>query len=192
MSRATLGRLRSSSTTSMVPSSPPLGEPKPSRGGRGRPDLGILLLPNGMNGRKQNLSGVDLAWRKRDLSGQWLSSFIHSGNKEKNKKHLVSESSRKLCKEKSKISTPDVSFRYRGMESCKKVAASLKSCEPWGNMAFWTNAAGPGWKLSFAVEPWTKGFSTSCAAPYSAGATEHQLSLDEKVDNSTVASGFDG
>ncbi|XP_035821069.1 translation initiation factor IF-2 [Zea mays] len=50
-----------SSTTSMVPSSPPLGEPKPSRGGRGRPDLGILLLPNGMNGRKQNLSGVDLA-----------------------------------------------------------------------------------------------------------------------------------
>ncbi|ONM59259.1 hypothetical protein ZEAMMB73_Zm00001d022000 [Zea mays] len=78
------------------------------------------------------------------------------------------------------------------MESCKKVAASLKSCEPWGNRASWTNAVGPGWKLSFAVEPWTKGFSASCAAPYSAGATEHQLSLDEKVDNSTVASGFDG
>ena len=78
------------------------------------------------------------------------------------------------------------------MESCKKVAASLKSCEPWGNMAFWTNAAGPGWKLSFAVEPWIKGFSTSCVAPYSAGAIEHQLSLDEKVDNSTVASDSDG
>jgi protein phosphatase PTC7 len=83
---------------------------------------------------------------------------------------------------------PDVSFRYRGVESCKKIGVSLKCREPWGNRAFWTNAAGPGWKLSFAVEPWTKDFSTSCAAPYSAGATEHQLSLDEKMDNSSVAS----
>ncbi|PWZ13047.1 hypothetical protein Zm00014a_037776 [Zea mays] len=38
-----------------------LGESKPSGGGRSRPDLGILLLPNGMNGRKRDLSGVDLA-----------------------------------------------------------------------------------------------------------------------------------
>lgn len=87
---------------------------------------------------------------------------------------------------------PDVSFRYRGLESCKKIGASLKCREPWGNRTFWTNAAVPGWKLSFAVEPWTKDFSTSCAAPYSAGATDHQLSLDEKadekMDNSTVAS----
>ncbi|KAL6636714.1 hypothetical protein ACP70R_024286 [Stipagrostis hirtigluma subsp. patula] len=83
---------------------------------------------------------------------------------------------------------PEVSFRYRGLECCKKVGASLKYHEPWGNRAFWTNAAAPSWKLSFAVEPWTRDFSTSCAAPYSAGATEHQLSLDEKMDNSTVAS----
>ncbi|CAD6207243.1 unnamed protein product [Miscanthus lutarioriparius] len=83
---------------------------------------------------------------------------------------------------------PDVSFRYRGVDSCKKIGVSLKCREPWGNRAFWTNAAGPGWKLSFAVEPWTRDFSASCAAPYSAGATEHQLSLDEKMDNSTVAS----
>ena len=83
---------------------------------------------------------------------------------------------------------PEVSFRYRGVESCKKIGVSLKCRESWGNRAFWTNAAAPGWKLCFAVEPWTKDFSTSCAAPYSAGATEHQLSLDEKMDNSTVAS----
>uniref|UniRef100_A0A0A9G8F0 Protein phosphatase n=1 Tax=Arundo donax TaxID=35708 RepID=A0A0A9G8F0_ARUDO len=83
---------------------------------------------------------------------------------------------------------PEVSFKYRGLESCKKVGASLKCREPWGNRAFWTNAAGPSWKLSFAVEPWARDFSTSCVAPYSAGATEHQLSLDEKTDNSTVAS----
>lgn len=83
---------------------------------------------------------------------------------------------------------PDVTFRYRGVESCKKVGASLRYPEPWGNRTFWTNAAGPAWKLSFAVDPWTRDFSTSCVAPYSAGATEHQLSVDEKMDNSTVAS----
>jgi protein phosphatase PTC7 len=83
---------------------------------------------------------------------------------------------------------PDVSFRYKGSEYCKKVGASLKCREPWGNRAFWTNAAGPGWKLSYAVEPWARDFSRLCVAPYSAGATEHQLSLDEKMDNSTVAS----
>ena len=83
---------------------------------------------------------------------------------------------------------PDVSVRYRGVDFCKKVGASLKWHEPWGNRAFWTNAVGPGWKLSFSVEPWFRDFSSSCVAPYSAGATEHQLSLDEKMDNSTVAS----
>ncbi|XP_062214237.1 probable protein phosphatase 2C 80 [Phragmites australis] len=83
---------------------------------------------------------------------------------------------------------PDVSFRYRGVDFCKKVGASLKWHGPWGNRAFWTNAVGPGWKLSFSVEPWFRDFSSSCVAPYSAGATEHQLSLDEKMDNSTVAS----
>ena len=83
---------------------------------------------------------------------------------------------------------PDVTFRYRGVESCKKFGASLKCREPWGNRSFWTNAVGPRWKLSFAVEPWARDFSSSCVAPYSAGATEHQLSLDEKMDNSTVAS----
>ncbi|XP_062212790.1 probable protein phosphatase 2C 55 [Phragmites australis] len=84
---------------------------------------------------------------------------------------------------------PDVSFRYRGVECCKKVGASLKCREPWGDRAFWTNGVGPGWKLSSAVEPWTQYFSTSCVAPYSAGATEHQLSLDEKMDNSTASDG---
>jgi protein phosphatase PTC7 len=82
----------------------------------------------------------------------------------------------------------DVTFRYRGVESCKKIGASLKCREPWGNRSFWTNVVGPSWKLSFAVEPWARDFSSSCVAPYSAGATEHQLSLDEKMDNSTVAS----
>uniref|UniRef100_A0A0A9CWE6 Protein phosphatase n=1 Tax=Arundo donax TaxID=35708 RepID=A0A0A9CWE6_ARUDO len=82
----------------------------------------------------------------------------------------------------------EVSFKYRGLESCKKVGASLKCREQWGNRAFWTNATGPSWKLSFAVEPWAQDFSTSCVAPYSAGATEHQLSLDEKIVTSTVAS----
>jgi protein phosphatase PTC7 len=83
---------------------------------------------------------------------------------------------------------PDVSFRYRGVECCKKVGATLKCRELWGNRTFWTNAAGPGSKLSYAVEPWVRDFSRLCVAPYSAGATEHQLSLDEKMDNSTVAS----
>ncbi|KAK3148986.1 hypothetical protein QOZ80_3AG0211360 [Eleusine coracana subsp. coracana] len=83
---------------------------------------------------------------------------------------------------------PDVSFRYKGVECCKKVGASLKCCEPWGNRAFWTNAAGPGWKLRYAVQPWGRDFSRLCVAPYSAGATEQQLSLDEKMDNSTVSS----
>jgi hypothetical protein len=36
-----------SSTASMVPLSPPLGEPKPSEGGHRRPELTVLLLPNG-------------------------------------------------------------------------------------------------------------------------------------------------
>jgi len=81
---------------------------------------------------------------------------------------------------------PEVSFRYRGLEHCKKIGASLKCREPWGNSAFWTNATGPGWKLSFTVEPWTKDFSTACAAPYSAGATEDQLPLNEKMNSSTV------
>lgn len=83
---------------------------------------------------------------------------------------------------------PDVSFRYKGVECCKKVSARLKCCEPWGNRVFWTNAAGPGWKLSYAVQPWARDFSRLCVAPYSAGATEQQLSLDEKMDNSAVAS----
>ncbi|GJM97010.1 hypothetical protein PR202_ga13900 [Eleusine coracana subsp. coracana] len=87
---------------------------------------------------------------------------------------------------------PDVSFRYKGVECCKKVGASLKCCEPWGNRAFWTNAAGPGWKLRYAVQPWGRDFSRLCVAPYSAGATEQQLSLDEKMDNSTVSSDGSG
>ncbi|KAL5219023.1 hypothetical protein ABZP36_019707 [Zizania latifolia] len=87
---------------------------------------------------------------------------------------------------------PEVSFKHRGVDYCKKVGVSLKCREPQGpNRAFWTNAIGPSYKLSFSVEPWIRNFSTSCVAPYSSGATEHQLSLDEvvqdkQVDNSTV------
>lgn len=94
----------------------------------------------------------------------------------------------------SAAARPDVSFRYRGVEYCKKVGVSLKCREQWGpGRAFWTNAVGPGRKLSFSVEPWARDFSTSCAAPYSAGFTERQLTLDEavqdkKMDNSTAAS----
>lgn len=88
--------------------------------------------------------------------------------------------------------SPEVSFKYRGVEYCKKVGASLKFREQWGlTRTFWTNAVVPGWKLSFSVEPWIRDLSMSCVAPYSAGATEHQLSLevvqDKQMDNSTVA-----
>uniref|UniRef100_A0A453M6I5 Uncharacterized protein n=1 Tax=Aegilops tauschii subsp. strangulata TaxID=200361 RepID=A0A453M6I5_AEGTS len=89
---------------------------------------------------------------------------------------------------------PDVSFRYRGLEYCKKVGVSLRCREQWGAArTFWTSAVGPGRQLSFSVDPWARDFSTSCAAPYSAGATESQLTLDEalqekQTDNSTVAS----
>jgi protein phosphatase PTC7 len=88
----------------------------------------------------------------------------------------------------------DVSFKYRGVDYCKKVGASLKCREQWGSgRAFWTSAVGPGRKLSFSVEPWARDFSTSCVAPYSAGATERQLTLDEalqdkQMDSSTTAS----
>uniref|UniRef100_A0ACD5X944 Uncharacterized protein n=1 Tax=Avena sativa TaxID=4498 RepID=A0ACD5X944_AVESA len=87
---------------------------------------------------------------------------------------------------------PDVSFKYRGVEYCKKVGATLKCREQWGSSrTFWTNAVGPGRRLSFPVEPWSRDFSTSCVAPYSAGPTERQLTLDEalqdkQMDNSTV------
>jgi len=89
---------------------------------------------------------------------------------------------------------PDVSFRYRGVEYCKKVGVSLRCREQWGpSRTFWTSAVGPGRQLGFSVDPWARDFSTSCVAPYSAGATEHQLTLDEalqekQTENSTVAS----
>ncbi|VAI38683.1 unnamed protein product [Triticum turgidum subsp. durum] len=89
---------------------------------------------------------------------------------------------------------PDVSFKYRGLEYCKKVGVSLRCREQWGAArTFWTSAVGPGRQLGFSVDPWARDFSTSCAAPYSAGATESQLTLDEalqekQTDNSTVAS----
>ena len=80
---------------------------------------------------------------------------------------------------------PDVSFKYRGVDYYKKVGASLKCREQLGSSrTFWTSAVGPGRKLSFSVEPWARDFSTSCVAPYSAGATERQLTMD----NSAVAS----
>lgn len=87
---------------------------------------------------------------------------------------------------------PDVSFKYRGVEYCKKVGVSLKCREQLGSSrTFWTSAVGPGRKLSFPAEPWARDFGTSCVAPYSAG--ERQLTLDEalqdkQMDNSTVAS----
>ncbi|CAM0877130.1 unnamed protein product [Alopecurus aequalis] len=85
----------------------------------------------------------------------------------------------------SAAARPDVSFKYRGVEYYKKVGASLKCREQLGSSrTFWTSAAGLGRKLSFSVDPWARDFSTSCVAPYSAGATERQLTMD----NSAIAS----
>lgn len=88
---------------------------------------------------------------------------------------------------------PEVSFKYRGVEYYKKVGANLKCREQWGSArTFWTSAAGPGSKLSFSVEPWTRDLSTSCVAPYSAGATERQHTLDEAVQDKQMDTASDG